>query len=201
MRRILGLLALKDTRARRGNLHPKKDENLPQVLFQSCIRKAKRNVERESSTDSSSSREVSPEVTLYPAKKKKYGKRRRRNYTTSRDSSSSDGNDSDDSQHTRFKIVTEDEKFKWKLPKGMASYASKHFKEFIPEGDLKEAILTQSSVPENMDTVKKLDDFLKDLLKEKKKTNEQNLENVFEKLQNKTRDVTGPLARRKTSRR
>ena len=130
----------------------------------------KKRRKRESSTDSSSSREVSPEVTLYPAKKKKYGKRRRRNHTsTSRDSSSTDGNDSDDSQHTRFKIVTEDEKFKWKLPKGMASYANKYFEEFIPEGDLKEAILTQSPVPENMDTVKKLDDFLKDLLKEKRK--------------------------------
>ena len=50
-------------------------------------------------------------------------------------------------------------------------------------------------MPENMDTVKKLDDFLKDLLKGKKKTNEQNLENIFEKLQNKTRDVMGPLAK------
>ena len=49
----------------------------------------------------------------------------------------------------------------------MASYANKYFEEFIPEGDLKEAILTQSPVPENMDTVKKLDDFLKDLLKRK----------------------------------
>ena len=148
---------------------------------------------RESSTDSSYSRELSPEVTLYPAKKKKYSKRRRRNHTTtSRDSSSSDGNDSNDLQHARFKIATEDEKFKWKLPKGMASYANKYFEEFIPEGDLKEAILTQSPVPENMDTVKELDNFL---LKEKKKTNEQNLENIFEKLQNKTRDHMSPLAK------
>ena len=77
----------------------------------------------------------------------------------------------------------------------MASYANKYFEEFIPEGDLKEAILTQSPVPENMDTVKKLDHFLKDLLKEKKKTNEQNLQNIFEKLQNKTRDVMGPLTK------
>ena len=152
MRRILGLLVLRDTRARRENLHPKKDKNLPQVLFQSYNQKVKRNVERESSTDSSSSREVSPEVTLYPAKKKKYGERRRRNHTsTSRDSSS---NDSDDSQHKRLKIVTEGEKFKWKLPKGMASYANKYFEEIIPERDLKEAILTQSPEPENVDTVK-----------------------------------------------
>ena len=82
----------------------------------------------------------------------------------------------------RFKIVIKDEKFKWKFPKGMASYANKYFEEFIPGGDLKEAILTQSPVPKNMDTVKKLDDFLKDLLKEKRKINEQNLENTFEKL-------------------
>ena len=50
-------------------------------------------------------------------------------------------------------------------------------------------------MPENVDAVKKLDDFLKDLLKEKKKTNEQNIENIFEKLQNKTRDVMGLLAK------
>ena len=120
----------------------------------------KKRRKSESSIDSSSFREVSPEVALYQAKKKKYGKRRRGNHTsTSNGSCSTDGNDSDDSQHTRFKIVTEDEKFKWKLPKGMASYANKYFEEFIPEGDLKEAILTQSPVPENIDTVKKLRSF------------------------------------------
>ena len=143
-------------------------------------KRKKKPRKRESSTDSSSSREVSPEVTLYPAKKKKYGKKRRRNHTaTSKGSSSADGNDPYDSQQTRFKTVTEDEKFKWKLPKGIATYANKYFEEFIPEGDLKEVILMQSPLPENMDTVKKLDDFLKDLSKEKKKTNDQNLENIF----------------------
>ena len=45
----------------------------------------------------------------------------------------------------------------------MASYDNKYFEEFIPERDLKEAILTQSSVPENIGTIKKIDDFLKDL--------------------------------------
>ena len=160
MRRILGLSILKDTRARRGNLQPKKGKNLPQVLFQSCTRSKKKRRKRESSTYSSSSREVSAEVTLYPAKKKKYGKKRRRNHsTTSWDSSSSDGNDSDDSQHARFKIVTEDEKFKSTLPKGMASYTNKYFEQFIPERDLKEAILSQSPLPENMDTVKKIRRF------------------------------------------
>ena len=93
----------------------------------------KKRRKREYSTDSSSSREVSPEVTLYPAKTKKYGKRKRRNHPlTSRELSSTDGNDSNDSQRTRFKI-TKDEKFEWKLPKGMASYANKYFEEFNPE--------------------------------------------------------------------
>ena len=77
----------------------------------------------------------------------------------------------------------------------MASYVNKYFEEFISEGDLKEAVLMQSLVPENMVTIKKIDDFLKHLLKEKKKTNEENLENVFEKLQNKTRDVMGSQAK------
>ena len=163
----------------------KSSANERQESFSSLISKLhpkskKKPRKRESSTDSSSSREVSPEVTLYPAKKKKYGKKRRRNHTaTSKGSSSADGNDSYDSQQTRFKTVTEDEKFKWKLPKGIATYANKYFEEFIPEGDLKEVILMQSPLPENMDTVKKLDDFLKDLSKEKKKTNDQNLENIF----------------------
>ena len=139
MRRILGLLVLNVTSVRRRNLQLKKSKNLPQVLFQSCIRKVKKkHRKRESSTDCSFSREVSPEVTLYPVKKRKCGKTRRRNHTaTSSDSSSSDGNDSDDLEHTRFKIVTEDEKFKLKFPKGIASYANKYFEEFIPEGDLK----------------------------------------------------------------
>ena len=46
-----------------------------------------------------------------------------------------------------------------------------------------------------MDIVKKLDDFLNNLLKEKNKTNQQNLEYAFEKLQNKTRGVMGLLAK------
>ena len=57
---------------------------------------------------------------------------------------------------TRFKIVTEDEKFKWKFPKGMASYANKYFKEFIPEGDLKEGILTRSPLPEKRKLMSKI---------------------------------------------
>ena len=47
MRRILRYLVLRGTRARGGNLQPKKGKNLSQVLFQSCIQKVKRNAEIE----------------------------------------------------------------------------------------------------------------------------------------------------------
>ena len=77
-----------------------------------------------------------------------------------------------------FKIITENENFKWKLPKSLANDANKYSEEYVPEDSLKEAILFQNLVPGNLHNVKKLDDFLRDILKEKLKTNEQNIENV-----------------------
>ena len=57
------------------------------------------------------------------------------------------------------------------------------FQRKYPRENLKEAIFFNAeSSAKKIDTVKKLDNFLKDLLKEDRKTNEQNLENVFEKL-------------------
>ena len=41
----------------------------------------------------------------------------------------------------------------------MANYAKKYFEEYDPENSLKEAILFQNPVPDNIDNVKKLDDF------------------------------------------
>ena len=77
----------------------------------------------------------------------------------------------------------------------MANYASKYFEEYVPEDDLKEAILRQNPVPDNLDNVKKSDNFLRNILKERCKTNKQNIENDLEKLQRKTVDVMGPLSK------
>ena len=76
----------------------------------------------------------------------------------------------------------------------MANYASKCFEEYVPEDSLKEAILCQNPVPDNLDNVKKFDDFLRDILKEKRKVNEQNIKRFLEKLQRKTANVKGPLS-------
>ena len=59
---------------------------------------------------------------------------------------------------------------------------------------MKEAILCQNPVPDNSDNVKKFDDCLREILKEKRKVNEQNIENFLEKLQRKTANVKGPLS-------
>ena len=55
-------------------------------------------------------------------------------------------------------------------PKSMANYANKYFEEYISENSLKEAIC-QNRVPDNLDNVKNLDDVLRDILREKCKTN------------------------------
>ena len=53
----------------------------------------------------------------------------------------------------------------------MGNQANKYFEEYIPEDSLKEVILCQNPIPDNLDKVKKLDDILRDILKKKRKTN------------------------------
>ena len=57
----------------------------------------------------------------------------------------------------------------------MTNYVSKYFEEYVPEDSLKEATLFQNPLHNNFDNVKKLDDFLRDILKKKSKANEQNI--------------------------
>ena len=108
-------------------------------------------------------------------------------------STASDSSTDEKSHNGRFKTIIENGKFKWKLPKRMANYANKYFEEYVPEYSLKEkeAILCQNPVPDNLDNVKKLDNVLRGISKEKRKTSEQSIKNVLEKLQRKTVDVDG----------
>ena len=71
MRRIVGLLVLKDTRTRRGNPQSKKGKNLPQVLFESCIRKVKRKLERENHLQIAALREKFPQKLHYTQPRKR----------------------------------------------------------------------------------------------------------------------------------
>ena len=138
---------------------------------QSRVRKRKKKSrKREVSTSEEDSDSSSTDYSS-PGKKKKKAKHRRHHQPTSSSSSTAGESSTDEESHNgRFKIITENEKFKWKLPKSMENYANKYFEEYVPEDSLKEAILCQNPVPDNLDNVKKLDDFLKEILKEKRKT-------------------------------
>ena len=75
-----------------------------------------------------------------------------------RNGSSAQGGDGPNSK--RFRIITEEEEYKWSLPQDMASYANGNLEKYIPEKDVKEAILIKTARPENLDPVKKLDNYL-----------------------------------------
>ena len=64
----------------------------------------------------------------------------------------------------------------------MANYPNKHFEEFIPEGNLKDIISTENLVPEDLDKVKKFDNFLREILKKKHKVNEENAKSILQKI-------------------
>ena len=73
----------------------------------------------------------------------------------------------------RFRIITEEENYKWATPsnanvsQNMASYANDNSDNNIPEKDVKEAILIKTPTLENLDQVKKLENYLQGLLKQK----------------------------------
>ena len=64
----------------------------------------------------------------------KYLKRRRHHQPTLLSSSTtSDSSTDEESYNDRFKIITDNEKLKWKLPKSMVNYVNKYFEEYVPE--------------------------------------------------------------------
>lgn len=73
-----------------------------------------------------------------------------------------------------------------------------HCNFIIPEGNLKDTILTENPVPEDLYKVEKLNNFLKEILMKKHKTNEQNIGNILEMLQRETIDVMGLLPKLRT---
>ena len=63
----------------------------------------------------------------------------------------------------------------------MADYTNTHFETYVKEADLKRQILTENLVPDNLDQVNKLDDFVHDILKNKCKQKEWDMDSAFEK--------------------
>ena len=95
----------------------------------------------------------------------------------------------------RFKIVSKEKEYRWSLPADMAEYANDNAEKFIPDKDMNEAILWKLPRPEKIDLVKKLHDFLLELLKPKKKTADITMDGTFKKIQDKVTYIMAPLSK------
>ena len=131
--------------------------------------KHSKNKRRYRSTSSSTSTEkCSPSPKRHKSRRKKR-KHRKRSSSSSCSSSPSSSLESletrsrDESLGSRFQVISDEDKFRYNLPTDMAEYANTHFE------TLRQQILTENPVPDNMDQVKKLDDSVRDILKDKRK--------------------------------
>ena len=70
------------------------------------------------------------------------------------------------------------------------------FETYVEEADLKQQILMENSLPDNLNQVKKLDDFVRDIMKDKH-THKKDLDmdDTFEKIQSKNACVIGSLSK------
>ena len=73
--------------------------------------------------------------------------------------------ESDGCTSNRFKIVSKEDEYWWSLLADMTEYANENPEKFIRDKDVKEAIWLKLPRPGNIDPVKKLNDFLLELLK------------------------------------
>ena len=67
----------------------------------------------------------------------------------------------------------------------MLGYVIEHFEKYIKETDVQETILDDNLVPENMGGSKAIDDYLKEMLLEAKKSRELEQDRSLEKIQQK----------------
>ena len=75
----------------------------------------------------------------------------------------------------------------------MAKYTNDHFNKFIPEKDLPESILVENLVPLNLHPPRKMDEFMRNLIFEKRAGSiEVAADSNVVKLQQKLLDVMGP---------
>ena len=65
----------------------------------------------------------------------------------------------------------------------------------MKDPDIKKQVLLKNPVPNNVNKAKKLDEFVRDILKEKHKPRDLDLDSTFEKIQTKNINVLGPLSK------
>ena len=83
-----------------------------------------------------------------------------------------------------LKIVPKREEFKWNLPSSMTDYPNLRFKNYIPDKDINEKILTENPVSSNLQEVPQM-------VSQTVITSD----NQMRKIQEKVLQVMGPLPR------
>ena len=84
------------------------------------------------------------------------------------DDSESENSDQEYEDIKRFRVMSKDEKLQWNLPDNLAKYANEQFSLYTPEKVLQESIMNQNPIPRNVYSSKKIDDFMRELLLEKR---------------------------------
>ena len=77
----------------------------------------------------------------------------------------------------------------------MTQYINVDFDTYIKKADLIKAALIKTRISENINPMETLDDFLKDILKDKKMQKDLNFDKVLEKIQGGNRSVMGSLSK------
>ena len=74
-------------------------------------------------------------------------------------------------------MVSEEDQYKYSLPPDMAQKANVNCNTYIKDTELVKAVLIKNPVSQNIDPMKTLDDFVKDLVKDKKKLKDLDFDN------------------------
>ena len=152
-------------------------------------RKRKRKDSKKRRRVSSTSSDSSPE------KKRKKSRKKKKKHRRKRDSSSSSSNSETSSADEGFQVISEEDQYKYSLPQKIATYINDHFSTYMKDPDIKKQVLLKNPVPNNVNKAKKLDEFVRDILKEKHKPRDLDLDSTFEKIQTKNINVLGPLSK------
>ena len=91
--------------------------------------------------------------------------------------------------------MSKDKRFQWNLPDNLAKYANEQFSLYTPEKVLQESIMNKNPIQRNVHPPKNMDDFMRDLLLEKKNHFEITSDTNLVKLQQRLLDVMGPLSK------
>ena len=105
-----------------------------------------------------------------------------------------DDSGSNPSKVPRFELETASFK-QWELPTGLTEYLHKYMCQHVADKEIKEQVLVDNPIPSNIKRTPVLDNYIKELLLENKRSLTLNHEETLKCLQDKFGNVLGPLLR------